>query len=212
MRPTLRPPRPPPPGEGDEAEGELELTLFVSCQGGAASNVPLRTDKPSVIGRDVTSDIVIPDESVSRKHAVIVPGNPPRLEDLGSTNGTFLLGREIESNVSHDFPVGSVAQIGMANVALQCMRQLGAGRASTALPPPPTMQIDGERVVVDPMMQSLYRALATVGPTTLSVPIRRPELARSGPRRGGALQRLASARPALLEAQLWSLAGVDPRE
>ncbi len=170
MRPTPRPPRPPPPGEGDEAEGELELTLFVSCQGGV-SNVPLRTDKPSVIGRDVTSDIVIPDESVSRKHAVIVPGNPPRLEDLGSTNGTFLLGREIESNVSHDFPVGSVAQIGMATVALQRMRSPSSalGELPTAPPPPPTMQIDGERVVVDPMMQSLYRALATVGPTTLSV-------------------------------------------
>src|SRR5262249_8268296 len=108
------------------------------------------------------------DESVSRKHAVIVPGTPPELEDLGSTNGTFLAGREIEPHARVPLAIGSVAQLGMATIVLQKQRAQMPSVA-TMPPPPPTIQMEGERIVVDPMMQSLYRALSTIGPTTLSV-------------------------------------------
>jgi pSer/pThr/pTyr-binding forkhead associated (FHA) protein len=48
----------------------------------------------NVIGRDPRSTVWLDDESVSRRHArILVENGTARLEDLGSTNGTFL-GRE----------------------------------------------------------------------------------------------------------------------
>lgn len=49
------------------------------------------TKEVSLIGRDVTNDVVVGDAEVSRQHARITrtPGGYV-LEDLGSTNGTFV--------------------------------------------------------------------------------------------------------------------------
>ena len=48
------------------------------------------------VGRDATADLMLPDNSVSRQHAVIRKTNQGfELEDLGSTNGTFIGGRQV---------------------------------------------------------------------------------------------------------------------
>ncbi len=51
-------------------------------------------DKPEVsIGRDLANDIPVPDSEISRRHArFIVKVDGVYIEDLGSTNGTFLNG------------------------------------------------------------------------------------------------------------------------
>lgn len=50
------------------------------------------------IGRSEESEIVLLDPSVSRAHAVVeVAGGNVHVRDLGSTNGTFLNGRRVES-------------------------------------------------------------------------------------------------------------------
>jgi pSer/pThr/pTyr-binding forkhead associated (FHA) protein len=54
------------------------------------------TKEVNLIGRDVTNDVVIGDAEVSRQHARITrtPGGYV-LEDLGSTNGTFVNGERL---------------------------------------------------------------------------------------------------------------------
>ena len=54
------------------------------------------TKEVSLIGRDVTNDVVIGDAEVSRQHSRITrtPGGYV-LEDLGSTNGTFVNGERL---------------------------------------------------------------------------------------------------------------------
>lgn len=58
-----------------------------------------RLDKPEVfLGRDLTCDIVINDSEVSRRHMrFFAQGDSYILEDLGSTNGTFINGQRVVS-------------------------------------------------------------------------------------------------------------------
>jgi predicted component of type VI protein secretion system len=49
-----------------------------------------------VVGRDITSDITINDAEISRRHAKFtLQGDSYILEDLGSTNGTFVGGQRL---------------------------------------------------------------------------------------------------------------------
>jgi pSer/pThr/pTyr-binding forkhead associated (FHA) protein len=56
------------------------------------------TDKGLTIGRDPLSDILINDPEVSRQHALLsrTPTGEYRLQDLGSTNGTYVDGKRLE--------------------------------------------------------------------------------------------------------------------
>ncbi len=56
--------------------------------------VPL-TRKTTVIGRGDEADLRIDDPGISRRHAQIVLGDPSRIVDLSSTNGTWLDGRPV---------------------------------------------------------------------------------------------------------------------
>jgi pSer/pThr/pTyr-binding forkhead associated (FHA) protein len=49
-----------------------------------------------VLGRDIVNDIIIQDAEISRKHARFVRvGGGYQLEDLGSTNGTYVNGQRL---------------------------------------------------------------------------------------------------------------------
>ncbi len=57
-------------------------------------------DRPLLLGRDASCDIVIPDRQVSRYHARMTPdADGVLLEDLGSKNGTFCKAQRIEEPV-----------------------------------------------------------------------------------------------------------------
>lgn len=60
---------------------------------------PLKADKQVVIGRSSELDMVLVEDMVSRKHAKItVTLGKINIEDLGSTNGTFVNGEKVQSS------------------------------------------------------------------------------------------------------------------
>jgi pSer/pThr/pTyr-binding forkhead associated (FHA) protein len=62
---------------------------------GPAAGQTVDIEGEIVIGREDT-DLAIDDGEISRRHAVVRPhSNRLQVEDLGSTNGTFLNGRRI---------------------------------------------------------------------------------------------------------------------
>ena len=61
------------------------------------------------IGRDITNDIVINDPEVSRHHCRLTQGGGGfTIEDVGSTNGTFVNGQRLTGarQLSHNEMVG----------------------------------------------------------------------------------------------------------
>jgi predicted component of type VI protein secretion system len=61
------------------------------------SELALDLGREIVVGRGSNADIVLMEDMVSRKHATIaLSGNEVALQDLGSTNGTFLNGEKIQ--------------------------------------------------------------------------------------------------------------------
>ncbi|HLF25942.1 MAG TPA: FHA domain-containing protein [Anaerolineae bacterium] len=109
------------------------------------------------LGREAGNDIIINDPQVSRNHArLTLQGNAYLLEDLGSTNGTFVNGRRVSSPValSAGDMVGlgdtvvlavsgaadaAVTQVGRAPTApaLQAVPHPAAPRSAAPPPPPP---------------------------------------------------------------------------
>jgi ABC-type multidrug transport system ATPase subunit len=68
-----------------------------------------------VIGRDPSTDLAIPSPSVSRRHARLIrEGGGYALEDLGSSNGTFLNGKRLAGR--HTLKSGDEIRLGQAIV------------------------------------------------------------------------------------------------
>lgn len=75
-------------------------------------------NKNMTIGRDAVSDIQIGDPEVSRQHALIVPVRAGiQIQDLGSTNGTFVASERVGSNLVFVDP-GQTIMLGSAVVLL----------------------------------------------------------------------------------------------
>ncbi|MFT4186937.1 MAG: DUF3662 and FHA domain-containing protein [Micrococcaceae bacterium] len=71
-----------------------------------------------IIGRSTTSDIMLDDPGVSRRHLEVqVKGNKAYAIDLGSTNGTFVNGRKLQG--STELKDGSTLAIGHAKAVFR---------------------------------------------------------------------------------------------
>lgn len=76
------------------------------------------------IGRSEVNDVVIPDASVSAFHAFaqVEPGGSLRLQDMNSTNGTFINGQRVPSQDSGDpLPLRSGDRVRLGSVTLTCL-------------------------------------------------------------------------------------------
>lgn len=87
----------------------MDVTLVLVQADQKQREVPLR--KPSiVIGRDVSCQIRIPTDAVSRRHCEITQdGTGLSIKDLGSSNGTFVNRRRITQS---ELAAGDVISVG----------------------------------------------------------------------------------------------------
>ena len=90
--------------------------LIISIDGVVVKEALLTKDR-STIGRRPYNDVVIDNLAVSGAHALIqMVGDTAVLEDLGSTNGTFVNGRAVRKQTLAD---GDVIEIGRCAVRYQ---------------------------------------------------------------------------------------------
>jgi ABC transport system ATP-binding/permease protein len=106
-----------------------DASLVIHEGAGAGSEHPV--DGELILGREhATADLVIEDPGVSRRHARVHPDNGTVIvEDLGSSNGTYVNGQRISGPV--EVGAGDELQIGATILGVQ-----GAGTAATAVMPP----------------------------------------------------------------------------
>jgi hypothetical protein len=90
--------------------------------------------QPSIIvGRDDQADVLIDNPSVSRRHAEIRLGDDGWVvEDLGSSNGTFVRGTKIAGAQS----IGLGDEIGFGKFSIVFGKALGEGEAPAKAPAP----------------------------------------------------------------------------
>ena len=82
---------------------------YYSSEGGAPEQVPLDSF-PFTLGRNETADFQIDSRRVSREHAAILKeGGRYRIQDLDSTNGTFVNGQRVEKAKLEDGDVLLIA-------------------------------------------------------------------------------------------------------
>lgn len=106
------------------------------------------------IGRKSDNDLCLEDATVSGRHAKIVTYfQSSHIEDLGSTNGTFVNGRRVRMHTLHP---GDVIQVGKYEL------QFGAVREATAPVPRPVP--DATVVMVRPTLPAAAPATTPPGP------------------------------------------------
>jgi pSer/pThr/pTyr-binding forkhead associated (FHA) protein len=92
------------------------VTAFIA-RDGALEGQRFELDDGRTIGRE-GADITLDDDQVSRRHArVSVAGATITIEDLGSTNGTFVNGAKIEAPTT--LAPGDTVRIGATTFALE---------------------------------------------------------------------------------------------
>lgn len=109
----------------------MEVVLFMFRANGATRSFPLMREV-TVIGRREDCDLRIPLTEVSRKHCrLIIGAEDVRIEDLGSSNGTFHNGQRIQESAVQP---GDYLQVGPVIFAIQID---GLPAEEQILPPAP---------------------------------------------------------------------------
>ncbi|MEA2421436.1 MAG: hypothetical protein QOF55_535 [Thermoleophilaceae bacterium] len=101
-----------------------------------------------VVGRDTSAGLVIDDPEASRRHASLsVEGDTVTVEDLGSTNGTFLNGQRLTG--AQTFSEGDKLRVGTTVFSLKVEAAADATRVGTSLPDLDDLQVTAPRQVPD---------------------------------------------------------------
>ncbi len=141
----------------------------------SAHALPLGGDV--VVGRGDEADIRIDDRSISRKHAVLHVGEPLRLEDLGSANGTRVRERKLGRNEVVTVAPGDVVEVGTVVLVVQrdAPGATAAGPADAGDPTPERPQAGPPEpsgppfLVLDEAMQRLHKLVERIAPSRINV-------------------------------------------
>lgn len=103
-----------------EPDLELGRLIVVASPGGEPpTGTTLALDAITTLGRDVNNAIVVDDQFVSSEHAVLTyRGRTWYVEDVGSTNGTFVNGTPVDGVI----PVGYGDEVQLGQVRLRLER------------------------------------------------------------------------------------------
>lgn len=77
------------------APGPGEVPCLEVISGRSVGRVFALRSPVTAIGRDATSDVVLDDDGISRAHARLHMADPLWIEDLASTNGTYVNGARV---------------------------------------------------------------------------------------------------------------------
>jgi hypothetical protein len=106
-----------------EPSAELgRLVVVASPTGEPPPGSSLRLDAITTLGRDVNNAVVVDDQFVSAEHAILTfRGRTWYVEDLDSTNGTFVNGARVEGVAPLGF--GDELQLGQVRLRLDRARR-----------------------------------------------------------------------------------------
>src|SRR5450830_571095 len=112
-------PTPPTSGRGSRAaRATATPTRLVVTEGPLRGTTLPLGSSAVLIGRAPSCTLVLDDDYSSSRHARIFPqGGQWLVEDLGSTNGTFLDGSKVEGSMP--IPLGAPVRIGQSVIELQ---------------------------------------------------------------------------------------------
>ena len=87
----------------------------------------------NVVGREA-ADVLLADPTVSRRHAlIVVDGSSCRIEDFGSTNGTYVAGKQIQPGDRVDLTDGVEIKIGSVRLTLSIPESSDAAESEEAM-------------------------------------------------------------------------------
>jgi pSer/pThr/pTyr-binding forkhead associated (FHA) protein len=94
------------------------VALLLQVRSGPMTGAIHAVPGSATVGRSTSSDIVLPDEAVSRSHAAFrVDGQTLVVEDLGSSNGTLVNGELID--IPCRLAPGDVVTVGSTELEVQ---------------------------------------------------------------------------------------------
>jgi DNA-binding NtrC family response regulator len=164
-----------------------------------------------VLGRGDAADIVVPDASVSRRHAVISIGPPLMLEDLSSQNGTRHGDKQLVPGEQRAFAAGDILELGTVPAVVQAV---GTPCSTAMVSPEPPEDAHGAHAA-ESSMDRLHRLVDRVAPSVINVlllgetGVGKERLAETVHRRSGRLQKpflrinCAALPDSLLESELF---------
>ena len=158
------------------------------------------------MGRGEGADVLLDATSVSRRHATLHLGDPLFVEDLGSSNGTFVDGQRLAPQTKVVVRVGNLIEVGTVLVGLH-------GNAKAAAPP---VEVDDVTVAAPAMVRVIQLAdlvargklsVLIQGETGVGKELVAARIHAQSPRRAGPFRvlRCASVEETQVDAELFGL-------
>ncbi|MBK6695579.1 MAG: sigma 54-interacting transcriptional regulator [Myxococcales bacterium] len=181
------------------------LRLVAHWNGGSVA-VDLPASGTITMGRGEGADVLLDATSVSRRHATLHLGDPLFVEDLGSSNGTFVDGQRLAPQTKVVVRVGNLIEVGTVLVGLH-------GNAKAAAPP---VEVDDVTVAAPAMVRAIQLAdlvargklsVLIQGETGVGKELVAARIHAQSPRRAGPFRvlRCASVEEAQVDAELFGL-------